>query len=278
MRRTLVLLIAIAAVAPTLPAADSQPASPPAPTASAASQAAEASPQKVAVVSVSGPAEKLVAHGDQENWLPLRQGEELDELTVIRTGLRATVVLRFADRGEVTVNSASKMGIGEFRKQGEQVTGRLGLKYGTIRASIEKSRGPNDFTIATPVATLSIQGSGADVAALVDSPMIVKTYSGAWRTVTSSGSRTVRAGQATNQALSQWVEIAKDQRETSMAALGQTPVEQQSLTNNGGGRGVFSPAPSGNDVGGIIAPPPPPPPPPPQPPTPPPPIPPPCDQ
>jgi hypothetical protein len=278
--------LAISAAAAVAQSAEPQATSQPAPADPSDTQTAARPNQqadKVTVLSVAGPAERLVVEGDQQKWTALKEGEELDEMTVIRTGLRAKVVLRFADRGEVTVNNASKMGISEFRKEGEQVTSRLGLKYGTIRASIEKGRGPNDFRVSTPVATLSIQGSGADVVALVDSPMIIKSFSGAWKTVTSSGSRTVHAGEATNQTLSQWADIAKQQREARMAAVGETPIEQDSLTDNGGGRGIFGPAASTFDSGGSLIPPPPPPPPPrppvpPRPPEPPPPVPPPHDQ
>ena len=216
---------------------------------------------KVTVVSVSGPAEKLVASAEQDKqtWVALKQGEILDEMTLIRTGFRAKVVLRFADRAEVVVNNASKMGIAQFRRKGNAVNAQLGLKYGTIRASIERGRGPNDFKIATPVATLSVQGSGANVAAMVDSPMVVQSFSGAWRTETSSGTKTVRAGEATNKNLTQWANIAQNQRATKMAAAGQTPREKTVLVGNSGGRGIIGLSPSNSSSGGVIIAPPPPP-------------------
>ena len=113
---------------------------------------------KVTVVSVSGSAQKFVA-ANGKKWLPLKAGDALAELTLIRTGFGAKVVLRFADRSEVVVNNGTKMGIGEFRTKGEQTKTRLGLKYGTIRASVDTSKGPQDFQVRTPVATLSVRGT-----------------------------------------------------------------------------------------------------------------------
>ncbi len=255
MRARNLVLVLVMVGAPCLSLAAPAPRTGP-PATTTASPAPELA-GKVTVVSVVGNAHKLVTTGTRRKWVPLKRGEALDELTLIRTGLRTKVVLRFADRAQVVVNNASKMGIGEFRKRGNFMKARVGLKYGTIRATIEKGRGPNDFRVATPVATLSVTGSGADIGALIDSPMVVQSFSGAWKTTTSAGEKTVLAGEATNQTLTQWADLAKQTRETTMASAGQTDKEKEVLLLNKDGRGIIGLTPTNSGTGlPIITPPP----------------------
>jgi len=113
----------------------------------------------ITVKAVSGRAHRMVVTGEKTKWVPLAAGEKLDEMTVIRTGFRSKVVLRFADNSVVEIKRATKMGIAEFRKTGKVVKTRLGLKYGAVRTTVQKARAINDFTVATPVATMAITGS-----------------------------------------------------------------------------------------------------------------------
>jgi len=138
------------------------------------------------VVSVQGPAEKLVTTNGQK-WEPLKSGEKLGELTIIRTGLRAEVVLRFPDTGEVTVRRCTKMGIGQFRREGAATKTSLGLKYGAVRADVRSVRGPTDFQIATPVATLSVGGSLSDIIYSAVGGHQMRAGSGNWGMNSSSG-------------------------------------------------------------------------------------------
>jgi len=195
---------------------------------------------KVTVVSVSGPAEKLPP-GAPKKWQPLAAGDVLDELTVIRTGLRAKVVLKFDDRGEVTINNATKMGIGEFRKTGRLVKARIGLKYGTIRANVESAPGPNDFKVATPVATLSVRGTSGDVAYMGDTGLGMRGTSGTWRVVSGTRRRNVRAGEFTNGALARSIQLTMQHRDTRMgdAFGGLTRIEQVNLRTFSAGRGII---------------------------------------
>jgi len=114
---------------------------------------------KVTVASVSGRAQWFRADKNDKKWVVLKVGDVLDELSVVRTGFRTTVVLKFADRGSVTINSVTKIGISEFRKEGKTARARLGLKYGTLRAKVDSSKGPSDWRVKTPTATLSVRGS-----------------------------------------------------------------------------------------------------------------------
>ncbi len=168
----------------TKPAATTEPAPPPRNT----------EPLDVEVVSVSGPAQKMVIREDARKWLPLKAGETLSEMTIIRTGLGAKVELKFEDRGRVTVNNATKIGLGQLRKTNGRARADLGIKYGTIRASVEGKRSRNDFRIATPVATLSVRGSTADMGFLADSDIIIDADTGQFQMGGTGGSGNAPGG------------------------------------------------------------------------------------
>ena len=160
----------------------------------AAKPPAKAQEGKVTVVSVSGPAQKLIAAKGKDKWEAIKAGDELPENTVIRTGLRAKVVLKFEDRAEVTVKSGSQMGIGEFRKVGAASKVRMGLKYGRVRTTVKRERGPSDLKIATAVATLSVRGSEAE-SGFGSSGLVVKSFASDWNLQYGNRRRRVREGE-----------------------------------------------------------------------------------
>ena len=184
MREQLLTGLVILAVAVSAPAGSEEAAkAADKPTTTAPATTAPAAPAagaslKVTVVSVSGPAQKMIASDEKAKWQALKAGEALDEMTVIRTGFGAKVVLKFEDRAVVTVNNATKVGLSELRKDGERASANIGLKYGTVRASVEGRQGNNDFRVSTPRAVLSIKGSDTEVGANVDSPKVAHTYTG----------------------------------------------------------------------------------------------------
>ncbi len=202
----------------------------------------EASPEvKAEVVSVAGRAQKLVP-GDEGKWVALKVGEELDELTVIRTGLRSKVVLRFSDRTEVQINRATKIGIAESRRRGALVTTHLGLKYGTLRASVDSSKGPNDARVSTPVATLSVRGSGADIGFTGDRGLGLRGRSGVWRVAVGPRTRNITAGESTNSQLDAPVDLMQWQHNVQLgdAFGGLTDAEKDRLGNYNNTPGAFA--------------------------------------
>ncbi len=207
-------------------------------TAAPAKVATAASGAKVTVVSVSGVAEKIVA-GKKS---PLKAGDQLDELTVIRTGLRTKVVLKLGDRGEIIINRATKMGIAEFRKQNKLTRTRLGLKYGSMRATIDSSKGPNDAQIATPVATLSVRGSEADIGYTGDRGLGLRGRSGQWRVAAGNRTRTIAAGEQTDSQLSLSILMIVQQQTTYLGDTtgGLTSNEINALTQNRPSRSAFN--------------------------------------
>lgn len=172
-------------------------------------------PLKVTVESVTGAAERRLP-GDEDKWAPIKVGDKLDELTIIRTGFRSKVVLKLADRGQVTVNSGTKIGIREFRKRGRLVTMNLGLKYGRLRATVDPTRGPNDAKISTPVATLSVRGTGGDIGYTGDHGLGLRGREGTWRVAAGVRTRDVAPGESTDGDLTSPMTIMKWLRSTRL--------------------------------------------------------------
>jgi len=136
------------------PAADEKPAT----------QPAKPKEDTIIVTAVTGLAQSRVSSDAKAQWQRVTVGDILTDLTVIRTGLGTTVVVRLGDRGEVTIKSGTKVGIKEFSKKAGLASVRLGLKYGAMRARVDSSKGKkNDFRVSTPVATLSVRGSSGQL-------------------------------------------------------------------------------------------------------------------
>lgn len=274
----LVGLIALSALA--APSATSKPAAPGEKAAvpvSAASSALAAASQpasapavgvlKTTVKSVTGSAQKLAVNGANK-WEPLKVGDVLDEKTVIRTGFNSSVVLHLADRGEFTVNGATKIGISELRTQDNVVKGTVGIKYGTIHATIDSTKGANDFKISTPVATLSVRGSAGTIGFSMDSSanMHASIDTGHWQTNTTSGTTmTFTNGEQTNtggSGLHSTLQgLVQSTPNGSSLDLGATSTEKTSATTTGtmgGNTGwtVTSVSNVGSSSGGGGAPPP----------------------
>ena len=182
------------------PAAQAPEAAKPAPISKVAAPAlAQGDALKTTVVSVTGSAQKLSVNGANK-WEELKAGDVLDEKTLVRTGFNSKVVLQLADRGEFTLDGAAKVGISELRKQGDLVKGAVGIKYGNMHASIDSSKGGNEFQVSTPVATLTVRGSSGNIGFFVDAAanMRFQAQSGHWVLGTSYDRMTFGPGDRTN--------------------------------------------------------------------------------
>ena len=176
--------------------ASSQPAS--APAAGATSQPAAGAEDKATVVSVTGQAQRCDASVSPKKWEAVKAGDVLNDLTIIRTGLDSGVVLNLAGRGEVRIGSATKIGITEFRKEGATAKTALGLKYGTIEAEVDSKKGPADFRVTTPTATLSVRGSHPQISFGADAGTQGFSLEGQLSHVGPGGGQTVNPGEGTN--------------------------------------------------------------------------------
>jgi hypothetical protein len=226
-----IVLAAAGGPSPAQPAGEANQPARPAPE-------AKDQPLTVTVKEMKGTAHRLVA-GDKPEWVPLKIGDELGEQTVIRTGFRTRVVLAFADNSEVTIARATKMGIDQFQKKEKVTKTRLGLKYGSMRATVEEARGPNDFTVATPVATLAVTGSQGPLSYCGDIGFNVQCASGGFKVTKGSKSRKLRGKEKTNDQLLRSVILTQIQALPQIGDVlgGLGGAEISNLTSYSGGLG-----------------------------------------
>jgi hypothetical protein len=224
------ILITIALLVVVTAAFSEEAASPPAPVVLEDSSSDQ--PLQATVVSVAGKVSKMTFDAEgQEQWSPLTVGETLDEMTVIRTGFRSSVVLRMEDRGEVTIDRVSKVGIREFRRQNDGLTRtRLGMKYGNMNYKVDSSRGANDARVTTPVATLSVRGSQAQIGYTGDRGLGLRSQAGTWRTAAGRRTRDVTPGERTTDQLELSVDLVMEDR--TELTTGLTSAEQRALYEN----------------------------------------------
>jgi hypothetical protein len=211
------------------------------------------------VVSTKGPAEYAVVNGqDEPEWKKLQADLALPTGSVIRTGFRAHVVLKLPDGTTVEIRRATKIGISQLGRDEAQDEGktRIGLKYGTIRAKVEKQQAAGDVEVATPVATLSVAGSEAEIGYAVDTCLGVQTREGIWNVARSSCRRALlTAGDETDCALLPGITLKMYRRDSYMAGpLGLTAVDKRVDLLRGTGRGWLglpgSPWTTGENQGG----------------------------
>jgi len=236
-------------LAPAKPPAPEKPAAKNVPEEVPAKKVADNAPKNDAVktdklnatvVSVSGIAEQRSATEEKAKWTAIKVGDALTEMTLIRTGLGGEVVLKFSNRGNVTIKSGSKIGIASFQKQGKLVQTRLGLKYGAIRAKVDSSQGANDFRVRTAVGTLAATGTGGEMAQWGDFSFQAKGTDGAWQATMANRVTSLIAGAWTNQDLPPAVAQLLAQQGTNVGDPhgGLTVPEIENLLVNGGGRGI----------------------------------------
>ncbi len=193
-------------------------------------------PLTVKVKDLKGIVKRLSAAQKAPKWVPVKVDETLDELTVIRTGFRSEVTLEFADNSIVIIEAATRLGIAEFRKDKGVTRTRLHMKHGAIRATIHKARGPNDFTVTTPVAICGAIGTGGRIS--YTNGLLLIGNSGNWRITRGHQVKNVKAGELSNGRKNS-IEIKKYLAAVKFLGLGQglTPQELKSHINHGSGRG-----------------------------------------
>jgi hypothetical protein len=204
--------------------------------------APDAGSRTATVVSTKGPAEYAVINGqDEPEWKKLQADLALPAGSVIRTGFRAHVVLKLPDGTTVEIRRATKIGISQLGRDEAQGAGktRIGLKYGTIRAKVEKQQAAGDVEVATPVATLSVAGSEAEIGYAVDTCLGVQTQAGAWNVARCPCRNiVVPAGDETDCALLPGVMLKMYRRDSYMAGpLGLTAIDKRVDLLRGTGRG-----------------------------------------
>jgi len=129
-----------------------------APPAAPAPEPAAPAPEKVpaTVKVVEGTVETRPAVG--QPWVPVQIGQQLAEGADLRTGFRARCVLDMVD-SLVQVEALSVVRLGVLVREGDAIHTRLYLKQGNTQSVVEKEHIESDFSIVTPSATLSVQGT-----------------------------------------------------------------------------------------------------------------------
>ncbi|MGB2755841.1 MAG: hypothetical protein WBD75_06690 [Phycisphaerae bacterium] len=147
------VLVAESAARAEAPVAEPAPAP-----ADPAAPAAAPAPEKVPVTAkiVEGTVETRPAVG--QPWVPVQVGHQLAEGADLRTGFRARCVLDMVD-SLVQVEALSVVRLGELKREGGAIRTRLYLKQGNTQSIVEKENIESDFSIVTPSATLSVQGT-----------------------------------------------------------------------------------------------------------------------
>jgi len=150
--RALPLLCGLLAVAPGL-------AQPP-PTTAPTTAPADRAPVSATVLEVQG--DVHYAPLESTDWKPAQVGDAYPPETQIRTGIRSSIKLQIGDEEPYTalvVESAAKVVLSEAYKTSDTKRVRVGVGYGRVRAGVAEGGLKSQFTIDSPVATLSKRGT-----------------------------------------------------------------------------------------------------------------------
>jgi len=164
--------------------------------------------------------------GSQE-WQAVKLGDAYPEGTKILTGLRSSVKFQIGEEEPYTcllVDSASLTILGEAAIERQTKEVRVGVSYGRIRAGVAEGGLESEFTVDSPVATLSKRGTwgfslyyerGTDVfeIALTDRGLIE-----AIRRV-GRQRRTLSPRERVTQAMRMWLDQSQLDRNVSIADL-----------------------------------------------------------
>jgi len=132
----------------------------PAETSQPVTQPSERTPITARVLEVRGD----VKHAPLEStdWQPCQVDEEYPEQTVILTGVRSSTKLQIGDDDTYTavvIEPVSRTILSEAYRTADTKRVRIGVGYGRMRAGVAEGGLKSDFTVDSPVATLSKRGT-----------------------------------------------------------------------------------------------------------------------
>lgn len=135
----------------------------PAPTATQpvpATMPADAVPLAARVIEVRGDVRHAPLGSD--DWQPCALDDAYPPETKIQTGIRSSVKLQLGEEEPFSVVMIEQVGLtllGELYKTQDVKRVRIGVGYGRIRAGVAEGGLKSDFTVDSPVATLSKRGT-----------------------------------------------------------------------------------------------------------------------
>jgi hypothetical protein len=121
---------------------------------------AETQPLTARVIEIHGDVQHATL--DSSNWQPCKLDDEYPQETKIRTGLRSSIKLQIGRERPYTALLIESVGltyISEAYKTTDSKRVRIGVGYGKIRAGVAEGGLKSDFTVDSPVATLSKRGT-----------------------------------------------------------------------------------------------------------------------
>ena len=99
---------------------------------------------------------------DSQEYQPCQLDDEYPERTKIITGVRSSIKLQIGDEQPYTcmlIEAVGKTVLSEAYKTKDTKKVRVGVGYGRIRAGVAEGGLKSDFTVDSPVATLSKRGT-----------------------------------------------------------------------------------------------------------------------
>lgn len=123
-------------------------------------QPADRTPITARVLEVRGDVKHAPLESD--DWQPCQVDEEYPEQTVILTGVRSSIKLQVGDDDTYTavvIEPVSRTIISEACHTADTKRVRIGVGYGRMRAGVAEGGLKSDFTVDSPVATLSKRGT-----------------------------------------------------------------------------------------------------------------------
>lgn len=99
---------------------------------------------------------------DSQDYQPCQLDDQYPERTKIITGVRSSIKLQIGDEEPYTcmlIEAVGKTVLSEAYKTSEEKKVRVGVGYGRIRAGVAEGGLKSDFTVDSPVATLSKRGT-----------------------------------------------------------------------------------------------------------------------
>ncbi|MBN2447558.1 MAG: hypothetical protein JXO22_12570 [Phycisphaerae bacterium] len=225
---------------PTAEPADSGPAAP----------TAEPGREPVMALVIEANGDVQYAGIDSDDWKPVTEGLELPEATQVRTGIRSSVKFQIGEEEPYTamiIESVGKVVLSEAYKTEDTKRVRVGVGYGKIRAGVAEGGLKSDFTVDSPVLTLSKRGTwnfglaytrGTDEfeVFLLDRGLIE-----ALNKITMQR-RQVLPREAVTQAMRKWLDQAAIARNVAIAdILGQSDIDVAFNRLRNDGLGVMGP-------------------------------------
>lgn len=158
--RALKLITVLLVGMPSIAQSVEKPAPPPATQPASATQPAGADVVMSRVIDLEGDVQHTAIGTD--DWAPCALDDEYPPETIIRTGLRSSIKLQMGvddTYTAVVIESATQSVISEAFRTQDTKRIRIGVGYGRVRAGVVEGGLKSDFTVDSPVATLSKRGT-----------------------------------------------------------------------------------------------------------------------